>query len=118
MVGASFTVRVNNWVASGAMPLAAVMVNVKVPPVPAAGMPARVAVPLPLSVSVTPVGSAPVLVRLAVGKPEDVTVNVPAAPTANVALFALVTAGAWLTVRGKDWVAAGATPFAAMTVTV
>ena len=30
-----------------------------------------------------------------------VTVKLPAAPTVNVALLALVTAGAWLTVRVK-----------------
>ena len=34
---------------------------------PAAGVPARVAVPLPLSVKVTPLGRAPVSARAAVG---------------------------------------------------
>ena len=36
------------------------------PPVPAAGVPARVAVPSPLSVKLTPAGSAPVLVIVVV----------------------------------------------------
>jgi len=40
-----------------------------------------------------------------VGKPEAVTVNVPALPTANVVLLALVMAGAWFTVSVKFWVA-------------
>src|SRR5437879_3466176 len=43
-------------------------------------------------------GSAPVSVRVGVGVPVVVTVNVPAVPTTNVALLALVIAGAWLTV--------------------
>src|SRR5437879_11112196 len=41
-------------------------------------------------------GSAPVSVRVGVGVPVVVTVNVPAVPTTNVALLALVIAGAWL----------------------
>jgi hypothetical protein len=51
-------------------------------------------VPLPLSVSVTPVGSAPVLLISGAGEPVVVTVNVPALLSVNVALFALVIAGA------------------------
>ena len=50
---------------------------------PAAGVPARVAVPSPLSTKVTPVGSAPVSLSAAVGVPVVVTVNVPALPVAN-----------------------------------
>ena len=53
---------------------------------PAAGVPARVAVPSPLSMKVTPVGSAPVSVRAAVGNPVVVTVNEPAGPTVKVVL--------------------------------
>ena len=49
--------------------------------VPAAGVPASVAVPSPLSTNVTPAGSAPVSVSAAVGNPVVVTVNVPAVPT-------------------------------------
>ena len=45
---------------------------------PAAGVPARVAVPLPLSTKVTPAGRRPVSLRAAVGKPVVVTVKVPA----------------------------------------
>ena len=67
MAGAVSTVRVKDWVALGDTPLAAVMVIAYDPRVPAAGVPARVAVPSPLSVKVTPVGSAPVSVRAAVG---------------------------------------------------
>ena len=47
---------------------------------PAAGVPARVAVPSPLSTKVTPVGSAPVSLSAGVGNPVVVTVNVPAVP--------------------------------------
>ena len=57
------------------------------PAVPAAGVPASVAVPLPLSTNVTPVGNAPVsVIGAEVGNPVVVTVNVPAVPTANVVL--------------------------------
>jgi hypothetical protein len=45
-------------------------------------------------VNVTPVGSAPVSLRVGAGVPVAVTVNVPAVPTANAALFALVMVGA------------------------
>jgi hypothetical protein len=64
----------------------------------AAGVPDKVAVPLLLFTNVTPLGSAPVSVitMLAfVGNPVVVTVKVPAVPTLNVVLFALVIAGAW-----------------------
>ena len=61
---------------------------------PAAGVPARVAVPSPLSTKVTPVGNAPVSVSAAVGNPVVVTVNVPGVPVVNVVLSALVIAGA------------------------
>ena len=82
-------------------------------------MPARVAVPLPLSVKVTPDGSAPDSVSVAVGLPVVVTENVPAVPTVNVAALALVMAGAVgaaFTVSVKLWVAFGPTPFAAVIV--
>ncbi len=48
------TVRVKTWVASGLTPFVAVIVTAYVPPEPAAGVPASVAVPSPLSVNVTP----------------------------------------------------------------
>ena len=61
---------------------------------PAAGVPARVAVPLPLSVNVTPVGNVPLSVSVAGGvKPVVVTVNVPGVPTVKVVLLGLVMAG-------------------------
>ncbi len=77
------------------------------PPVPAAGVPARVAVPSPLSTNVTPVGNAPVSLSAGVGNPVVVTVNVPAVPVVNVVVSALVIAGAWSTVSVKLWVASG-----------
>ena len=83
---------------------------------PAAGVPARVAVPSPLSTKVTPVGRGPDSVRAGVGKPVVVTVNDPAVPTAKVLALALVMAGAWSTVRVKLWVASGDTPLAAVMV--
>ena len=76
-------------------------------------MPARVAVPLPLSVKVTPDGSAPDSVNAAVGLPVVVTENDPAVPTVKVVEVALVMAGAVgaaLTVRVKLWVALRADP--------
>src|ERR1043165_8227362 len=114
--GGSCTVSVKLCVPFGVTPLFAVMVIAYVPPVPAFGMPASVAVPLPLSTNVTPPGSAPVSLRTIdapLGKPVVVTVNVPATPTLNVAAFALVMAGAWLIVRVKDWLAFGRLPLAA-----
>ena len=45
-----------------------------------------------MSTNVTPDGRAPLSVREGVGTPVAVTVNVPAAPTANDVLFALVIA--------------------------
>ena len=52
------------------------------------------AVPLPLSLNVTRLGSAPVSVSDGVGDPVVVTVKLPAVPTVNVVLLALVIAGA------------------------
>ncbi len=93
------TVRVNAWTAFGLTPLAAVRLSENDPPAPAEGVPAMVAVPLPLSVKLTPAGREPVLVIAGVGAPVVVTVNEPAEPTANVAELALVNAGDWWTVR-------------------
>ena len=45
-----------------------------------------------------------------------VTVNVPAVPVVKAAAAPLVIAGAWLTVRVKFWLAAGAAPLAAVMV--
>jgi hypothetical protein len=80
-------------------------------------VPESVAVPLWLSTNVTPAGSEPlrVIVMLAfVGNPVVVTVKVPAEPWLKVVLFALVIAGASLTVSVKLWVASGAMPLLAL----
>ena len=92
------------------------------PWLPAGGVPARVAVPLP-PVKVTPDGRAGLLVavRAGVGLPAAVTANVLATPTPKVVEAALVMAGATvagLTVRVKVWAALGLTPLAAVRVTV
>ena len=88
-------------------------------PAPAAGVPDNVAVPFPLSLKVTPLGSAPVSVSDGVGVPVVVTVNVPAVPTANVVLLALVITGAAFaafTVSVKAWVVDVPTPLLAANV--
>ena len=110
------TVRVKVWVAAGSTPFVAVIVNGYVPPELAAGVPASVAVPSPLSVNVTPVGSAPVSDNAELGTPVDVTVKVPAWPAVKVVPAGLVIRGAWRTERVKAWVAAGLTPFVAVIV--
>ena len=69
---------------------------------PAAGVPASVAVPSPLSTKVTPAGSAPVSLSAEVGNPVVVTVNVPDVPVVNVVLSALVIAGAWSADRQRE----------------
>ena len=86
------------------------------PAVPAAGVPLSVAVPFPLLTNVTPLGSAPVSVTDGVGVPVVVTVKLPAVPTVNVVLLALVIAGAWFTVRVKLWLAGVPTPLLAVIV--
>jgi hypothetical protein len=113
MVGAASTVRVKDWEAAGLMPLAAWMVKVYEPPVPAAGVPDRVAVPSPLLARVTPEGSEPVSDSEAVGLPVEVTVKLPWLPTVKVVAAAEVMAGATSTVRVKDWEAAGVMPLEA-----
>ena len=58
--------------------------------------------PSPLSTKVTPLGSAtPPRAIVGVGNPVVVTVKVPATPTVNAVLAALVMAGGWLTVSVK-----------------
>ena len=62
-------------------------------------VPLAVGVPLKTpALKVTPLGSAPDSVIVGAGNPTAVTVNEPAAPSANVVLLALVMAGASLTV--------------------
>jgi hypothetical protein len=82
------------WLAAVPTPLLAVKVSGYVPLVPEAGVPLSVPVPFPLSLNVTPLGSAPVSLSEGVGVPVAVTVKLPAMPTVNVVLFALVIAGA------------------------
>jgi hypothetical protein len=66
-----------------------------------------------LSLNVTPLGSVPVSASVGVGDPVVVTVKLPAVPTVNVALFALVIAGTWFTVNVKLWLAGLPTPLLA-----
>jgi hypothetical protein len=94
IVGAELTVRVKPWLAGVPTPLLAVIVREYVPPVPDAGVPLSVAVPFPLFANVTPLGNAPASVRDGVGAPVVVTVKLPAVPTVNDVLLALVIAGA------------------------
>jgi hypothetical protein len=54
-----------------------------------------------LFTNVTPLGSVPASVSVGFGEPVVVTVKLPAVPTANVVLFALVIAGAWFTFSVK-----------------
>src|SRR5262245_36347448 len=77
------------------MPLLAAIMNGYTPAVPDAGMPANVAVPLPLFVKVTPAGSVPAAVIVAAaGAPLVRIMNVAAAPMVKVAALALVIVGA------------------------
>jgi hypothetical protein len=77
--------------------------------VPAAGVPAKVAVPFPLSLKVTPLGRVPVSLSDGAGKPAVVTVKLPADPSLKVVLLAEVMVGGPSTVRVKLWLAAGLT---------
>ena len=87
------------------------------PPVPAAGVPLNVPVPLPLSTKVRPDGNAaPPRAIVGAGNPLVVTVNDPAAPSENVVLFALVIAGAWLTFSVNVCVGVVAPPLSAVNV--
>ena len=103
-VGAALTVSVKLWcvgaaaVGRGDRDRVAALV-------PAAGVPASVAVPSPLSVKVTPAGSDPDSVIAAVGLPVVVTVNDPAVPTVNVAELPLVIFGAcWMVMVSVCWI--------------
>jgi hypothetical protein len=70
----------------------------------------------PAGVKVTPAGSAPASLKAGAGDPVAVAWNVPAAPTVNVVLAALVMAGAWPIVSVKFWVAFDPTPLLAVIV--
>ena len=83
------------------------------PAVPTAGVPLN----NPAAVSVTPDGNVPVLLKVGVGNPVAVTVNVPALPIVKVVFAALVIAGAVpLTVKVKLCVAFVPTPLLAVMV--
>ena len=84
------TVSVKSCVTAGPAPELAVIVSGYSSAVPAAGVPASVAVPSPLSVNVTSAGSVPVAVSVTGGGPWVVTVKLPAVPTTNVVASALV----------------------------
>ncbi len=75
--GFAFTVSVKLCVTARPTPLLAVIVRRYAPCVPAAGTPARAAVPLPLSVKVTPLGNPPDTVKVGVGEPLAVTRKLP-----------------------------------------
>ena len=82
------------------------MRNEYVPLVSAAGVPESVAVPSPLSTNVTPAGSvvppSSRCIDAPFGSPVVLTVNEPAMLVVNVALSALVIAGAAKTVNGSQ----------------
>ena len=65
-------------------------------------MPARVAVPLPLSTKVIPAGRAPVSVMAGAGSPVVYTVALKAVPTMELAELALMMVGATCSVRVSD----------------
>src|SRR5215472_5970357 len=71
--------------------------------------------PVP-GLNVTPLGNVPVSLNVGLGLPDAVTVKVPATPTVNVVLLALVITGAVFTVSVKFWVAGLPTPFVAVNV--
>jgi len=64
-----------------------------VPPVPAAGVPDNVAVPLTCATNVTPEGKVPDSPSVEAGLPVEVTVKLPEDPTVNVAEDPDVIAG-------------------------
>ena len=105
IAGAASTVRVKDWVAVLAHSVAGGDGDRVGPAGPRAGVPARVAVPLPLSTKVTPVGRVPVSPSEAVGVAGRGHREDPAVPVVKVAWLAEVIAGAASTVRVKDWVA-------------
>ena len=66
--------------------------------------------------NVTPEGNAPLSLSVGAGEPVAVTVKVPAVPTENVVLFALVIAAVWLIVSVKLCTAFEPTPLLAVNV--
>jgi hypothetical protein len=113
MAGGWSMVSVKLCVAAVPTPFVAVNVRLYVPPVPAAGVPLNTPVD---ALKVTPFGNAPDSLSVDAGNPPAVIVKLPAVPTVNVALLALVIAGGWSMVSVKLWLACGATPFDAVKV--
>jgi hypothetical protein len=101
MAGAWSTVRVNDWVTEPNV-FAAVKVTLYTPPWSSPGVPANVAVPLPLSVKVIPDGNAPVSLIAGVGDPLVLTVKLKADPSVAVAVAAEVMVEPAWTVNTKD----------------
>jgi hypothetical protein len=95
------TIRVKVWLAGVPYPLVALMVMGYEVLDPVAGVPARVADPLVLSVQVTPVGRLPDSVSPIGELPVAETVKASALPTVNVAVLAEVMVGGVLTTSGK-----------------
>src|SRR5262245_51373575 len=93
IAGAWLIASVNACVAFGRTPFAAVNVMACAPPVPAAGVPLNVPVPLGLATNVTPAGSVPVTLSVGVGTPSAATVKVPGVPAVKVVVSALVNVG-------------------------
>ncbi len=88
------------------------------PALPGAGVPARVAVPSPLSVKVTPLGSVVLSsLREGVGSLLVVTVKEPFVPMVNVVAAVLVTEGA-IGKRGVMTTSAGVSPAVATRTSV
>ena len=107
-------VKVKNWVALLPWPFDAMKPIWKLPVW--GEVPARVPVPLAFGVKVIPDGRLPNSETVGVGVPVVVTVKLPATLWVNVVALAEVMAGAWSTVRVKDWEAAGLTPLEALKV--
>ena len=93
-MASSSTVSVKLCVALGKTPLEAVIVRLYTPADPAGGVPARVAVPLPLSVKETPLGSVPVHSSAGMGTPVAVMIKALSSSIVKLTLLALVIAGA------------------------
>ncbi len=83
IAGTDSTSNANDCVAV-LMELVAFIVSAYCPKFPEGTVPAKVAVPFPLSVKVTPPGSTPVSVIAGVGVPVVVTVNEPTVPWMKV----------------------------------
>ena len=79
-------------------------------------MPAKVAVPSPLSTNVTPEGRAPVSEYDGSGHPSDVKSKLPDVDVVNVVVATFVNEGASFTVKAKDCVASVPTALCAVRV--